>query len=401
VVFNLVSGLISIGSDICPVRAESKDVTLVGLDSNRKSASEDGCLQMHPLTVARVDACPICHGPTTNSRVFAVVNGWRYVECQACALIFLDPRPTLQTLRAYYNGMYDYSQQMYRESVERQHGWLLGLIETYCRPPGRLLEVGCSYGYFLAAARRRGWSVEGIELNDRAASFARDQLGVPVVGQTLPDAREKLTVSYDAIVAWHVIEHLTDPREFLEHIWAVLRGGGILLLRTPNINSAVARFAGTEWEWLTPPDHVHLFCIQSLSSLLRFTGFKVLLAQTARGNASNIWFEIMRSWAKLVMFPASPAESPGFTAYPKRFANRPWYRAIRRAIESGSKPLDLLVSPCLARFGKEAELLVVAKKMPDEVLAEPENKLRNSSSQTALGTGDCGRYKLRQNSSHL
>jgi SAM-dependent methyltransferase len=319
---------------------------------------------MDACIVTLVEQCPLCQRPTSGSRPFAVVHGWHYIKCGECSLVFLNPRPTPETLSAYYNQVYDYDPHVYRESVEEQKGWLLGLIERFWpAPAGRLLEIGCSYGFFLDAARREGWDVQGIELSDRAASFARKELGLSVLRATVSELYEDQPLPYDAIVAWHVIEHLTDPRKFLEEIAAMVRPGGILALRTPNIESAVAKLAGKAWEWMSPPDHIYLFSAHTLCCMLRACGFEILLVETRRGNASNTWFETLRSRYALTMLTEPLGEGPMISAHqPRRFASRPWYRAARSVIEVGSKPLDWFISPWLARFGREAELVVVAKK---------------------------------------
>jgi 2-polyprenyl-3-methyl-5-hydroxy-6-metoxy-1,4-benzoquinol methylase len=322
---------------------------------------------MEALTLAVVEQCPVCRRSTDSARTFVAANGWQYVKCEGCSLVFLNPRPTRETLSAYYNEVYDYDPQVYRDSVAEQKGWLLGLIERFWpAPAGRLLEIGCSYGFFLDAARRKGWHVEGVELSDRAASFARKELGLSIAGRTVSHVREGHPVPFDAVVAWHVIEHLADPRQFLEEIAGLLRPGGILALRTPNIDSAVAKLSGRAWEWLSPPDHIYLFSARTLSCLLRACGFEVLLLETRRGNASSIWFETLRSRCVVMMLANSSEQAPVTSARPRRFANRPWYRAARSLIEAGSKPLDWFVSPWLARVGMEAELVVVAKKSIQE-----------------------------------
>jgi SAM-dependent methyltransferase len=320
---------------------------------------------MDECTSILVERCPLCQTSTNSSRPFAVANGWRYVKCAGCSLVFLNPRPTPETLSAYYNEVYDYDPHIYRESVAHQKGWLLGLIEKFRKPlAGRLLEIGCSYGYFLDAARSGGWHVEGIELSDHAATFARKELGLSVIGRTVSDLTEERLVPYDAIVAWHVIEHLADPRKFLEDIAALVRPGGILALRTPNIGSAVARLAGGGWEWLSPPDHIYMFSAQTLSSLLRACGFEILFVETRRGNASNPLYEILRS--RLALLPhakVSQGKLQMTPPRPRRFASQAWYRVARSVIEVASKPLDWLVFPSVARLGREAELIVVVRRV--------------------------------------
>src|SRR5690349_14448245 len=105
---------------------------------------------MRACALTLIEQCPLCRKTTSSSSSFAVVNGWRYIRCGGCSLIFLNPSPTAETLSAYYNEVYSYDPHLYRNSVEKQKGWLLGLIERF-QPArtGRLLEIGCSYGFFL------------------------------------------------------------------------------------------------------------------------------------------------------------------------------------------------------------------------------------------------------------
>ena len=160
---------------------------------------------------------------------------------------------------------------------------------------------------------------------------------------------------------------MTAPRDFTDDIAALLRPGGILVLRTPNINSAVAKLAGARWEWLSPPDHICMFSAQSIGSLLRASGFGVLRMQTAHGNTSNAWYEVLRSWALLALRPKSISGQPKVSlAAPRLFAYRRWHRTTKFVIEMGSKPIDCVVSPPLARLGTEAELVVVARKLDKE-----------------------------------
>lgn len=314
------------------------------------------------LTWTSVEVCPLCGESVSSSRLFATVHGLDYRSCARCSMVFLNPRPTQQALAAYYNDSYVYDRNVYQESVERQKSWLLGLFERFCKPPGRLLEVGCSYGYFLGAARERGWKTEGIEISGKAASFAAQTLGIPVIEQTLSNAREHISSSFDVVVAWHVIEHLTDPREFVEGIRGLLRPGGIVAIRTPNLTSVVAKLAGPRWEWLSPPDHLHMFSPRTLSALLRTCGYQVLLMQTARGNASNMWYEILRARMSSLLIRDQPIDFTNKNGPRlRRFASRLWYRAGKKAIEIGTRPVDLVLSPWLGKLKQEAELVVVAQ----------------------------------------
>ncbi len=312
-----------------------------------------------------VESCMCCGERSDRLQPFATVKGWRYVRCGNCGLVFLDPQPTDAELDLFYNRSYQYDLQRYRNSVAQQGEWL-DLLEKFSGRPGSLLEVGCSYGYFLAAAQKRGWFVEGIELGEGAAAHAQKKLHLEARNGRVADVRKERAACFDAIAAWHVLEHDTAPREFVKTTYELLRPGGILALRVPNLDSTVAKLAGSCWQWLSPPEHVCMYNSQTLSWLLAQCDFEVLEWRTARGNGRNMWFEILRSRAKQAVVTlrngrGGNGESASFHP-PPVFQDRLWYRAIEGVITVGTLPIDWLAGPWMSRQGHEAELAVFARK---------------------------------------
>src|SRR5690606_13897957 len=109
---------------------------------------------------------------------------------------------------------------------------------------GRILEVGCGSGGFLAAIADRGRSIEGVDIALRWLVLARRRLAdrglsVPLVGacaESLPYPDG----SFDAIVADSVLEHIEDPALTLEEWARVVRPGGRLVIWSPNRLSLAA-----------------------------------------------------------------------------------------------------------------------------------------------------------------
>jgi SAM-dependent methyltransferase len=323
-----------------------------------------------------IKTCLFCQATQSDISLFTVVRGWRYLRCKACGLIFLNPMPTEDELSHFYNESYAYDRERYRESVARQGEWLQ-LLGSFRDGRARLLEIGCSYGYFLAAARERGWDVQGIELSERAGRFACQELGLRVITGRVSDCAENLQTPFDVIVAWHVLEHDLEPHRFLHEIFQVLRPGGVLTLRVPNVESAAARLAGAGWQWLSPPEHAFMYSRRTLNTLLSSCGFEILHARTARGNARNLWFEILRARSKALLLLGRKADGRAerFSfAPPAVYENRLWYRVLEETISLGTKPFDWLMSPWLARHGWEAELVVVARKPDSCVFSSPETQ---------------------------
>jgi SAM-dependent methyltransferase len=237
--------------------------------------------------------CTICGHPM---RKLWSRDGYCYFACLECEFVSVTPVPRKEVLKVYYSKEYAVDQEGYRKNVRRHGRGDIGLLEGIKRP-GRMLEVGCSWGFFLQAARNRGWGVCGVELSDAAARWARDRLGLEVFCGTVEESPFAGQAMFDAVVAWHVIEHVQDPMGFLTVLRNCLRPGGLLVLRTPNIASLPARVNGWAWHWVGAPAHLSLFSPGSLRLAVERAGFAVRHAKTRRGDAYNPLFEILRGSA--------------------------------------------------------------------------------------------------------
>jgi len=138
----------------------------------------------------------------------------------------------------------------------------------------RLLEIGVGHGYFLEAARRRGFKVRGLDLSSAAEEFCRARFGFAVLVTSIEDADLPQNV-FDVIAAWHVLEHLADPRAALRKASAWLAPRGMIAVEVPNYESYDARVQGTHWQGWQPRYHRWHFTRQTLARLLQETGFAV------------------------------------------------------------------------------------------------------------------------------
>lgn len=101
---------------------------------------------------------------------------------------------------------------------------------------GKVLEIGCSSGEFLASLQKKGWEVKGLEISKKATQEAIKK-GIDV---TVHDANEKLPIeddSFDVVISGETIEHLFEDVDFLNECYRVLKKDGILIITTPNLTS--------------------------------------------------------------------------------------------------------------------------------------------------------------------
>ena len=141
-------------------------------------------------------------------------------------------------------------------------------------PPGsRVLEVGAGDGRFTSRLVAAGFDASGIEPSEGGARMAGAR-GAPVQRATVEEL-ELEPATLDAVVVWHVLEHLGDPARSLERIAAWLRPGGLILVACPNLASLQARIGGDRWFHQDVPRHLTHFTATGLGLLLGGSGFRI------------------------------------------------------------------------------------------------------------------------------
>ena len=134
--------------------------------------------------------------------------------------------------------------------------------------------------------RNVGWRVHGQDVDPKAVEQARS-LGLDARVGNLADIGLD-DESMDAVILYHVIEHLPDPLAVLTECLRVLKPGGVLALATPNIKSGGHRRFGEAWRDLDPPRHLRLFTTRALGETIRKAGFTAVSVWTTSVHATSI-----------------------------------------------------------------------------------------------------------------
>ncbi|WP_315809181.1 class I SAM-dependent methyltransferase [Pseudomonas sp. C9-3] len=227
--------------------------------------------------------CPLCGSPERRPLYDGPGDGpYAVCACVACGMAFLSPRATEREMLLLYQrdryfaggedeGYSNYSNQ--EVPLRRTFRRLLECMDKGGRTGGRLLEIGCGYGYFLDEAkpyfaRRVGtdYSSEAVANSRRFADFVI-QGGADDVGD-----EEK----FDCIVAIHVVEHVYDPRKFVQSLLEKLNSGGSLILAAPDFGSYWRKLMGNRWPSFKFPEHVQYFSSETLSRLMGECGLEGL-----------------------------------------------------------------------------------------------------------------------------
>ena len=221
--------------------------------------------------------CPACARPTEHRELF-VKNACVILRCTACGLGRAETAnfdPERYYTGDYFSGIHPDGYADYRGTepvLRREFARTVAFIRRY-RPAGRLLEIGCAYGFFLQEARQY-YEVQGLELAQDAVAFCRDR-GLSVQAGAADEAGFAELGRFDVIVLLDVIEHLADPLQTLALCRKHLESGGVIVITTGDFASLHARLAGRNWRLMTPPQHLWYFTPTSIARLSASTGLRM------------------------------------------------------------------------------------------------------------------------------
>lgn len=247
------------------------------------------------LLLAR--ACPTCGGRESRSELEK--DHMTLVCCSGCDLVYVNPAFDEAHYRAVYSSeayqaiMKDLGIASHEYRVARFGAERVEVMGRHVRPPEgsrpRYLDVGCSTGFVVEAARDRGWEGIGIDLNPSAVAFGRCR-GLDLRVVALEEAGF-LDASFDAISLFDVLEHLLEPRATLEACIRLLRSGGILFIYVPNYDSASRLLMGREAHFIWPTHHLNYYTPATITDLMRRASLEVeLLVTEGLDVADYIWY---------------------------------------------------------------------------------------------------------------
>jgi len=242
-------------------------------------------------------------------RVFGVPGRFKIVRCKGCGLIFINPQPDLETLKAYYpKNYYTPNPSHYKE-----YSWLRKkVLETYwgyghrAHSPknmllfkkmvllpfriryrhsipfvegGRLLDIGCGNGTELYKLKCMGWEAYGVEMDIEASERARSK-GLSVFTGDLFEAKYP-DHCFHVVRMSFVLEHLPSPKEVLLEIKRILMPKGRIYISVQNARSLNYWLFRKWWFSLDVPRHLFSFTPKTIQKLLSILDLKI----------NTLWFD--------------------------------------------------------------------------------------------------------------
>ncbi len=292
--------------------------------------------ELTSLSSGGAGACPLCRGSsltpwmTAPDRFHGREKLYSLLQCRSCAAIWLDDPPPQEEMGSHYGPNYD---RLIAASGENSPDTWMKRRATLLKykDHGKILDLGCSSGSFLAALDPQKWELHGVEISPESAERARKRTAAKVVVGDVLDV-DLPRESFDAITCFHVFEHMYQPREILEKVFQWLKPGGIFYTEMPNAGAGEARVYGSYWYPLELPRHLYHFSPKSLRNLTQSVGFEERMLSTFRVtfleyHARYMWNDVL---AKFGVVGRPMAES--------KKASLPW-KVVRKALRMTVFPI--------------------------------------------------------------
>ncbi len=265
--------------------------------------------------------CPVCDSRDTAPH-------WqkgelRLVRCPECGMIYASPIPAGMASGEFYDAAgrdyYLSPAKLESDYADVRFERELRLFRRFCAR-GSVLDVGCSSGAFLFQLNKRwpgDYEILGTDVSGAPLDYAESR-GVPVArgnfleldfegrDEPTPDPSQEGnspscaapllggvrggfsgTEKFDAITFWAVIEHLPEPKRFLDKAHAILKPGGLCFVLVPNFKSLATRLLGARYRYIYP-QHLNYFTAQTLRKLVA-PQFALVQLRTTHFNPIIIW----------------------------------------------------------------------------------------------------------------
>jgi len=230
--------------------------------------------------------CPACSG-NSGTKAFEKYS-FSYITCSTCRTLYMSPRPSPALMADYYQESENYqfwakhifpaSEEVRREKIHRL--WLQR-VQGYCLrynvEQSKLIEVGAGFGTFSSLATEVFAEVIAIEPTPDLAENCRRR-SIMVIEKKIEDITDEVGHA-DVLVSFEVIEHLFEPKQFIEKSVGLIKSGGLLVLSCPNGQGFDISLLGAN-ALAVDAEHVNLFNPASLSRLVESCGFEVLEVNT-------------------------------------------------------------------------------------------------------------------------
>ncbi|MDI6717448.1 MAG: class I SAM-dependent methyltransferase [Patescibacteria group bacterium] len=222
--------------------------------------------------------CPICDSKNIKNVILKEYTGYK---CLNCEVEFVWPQPTKEELSKIYQDGYYKSWGVEGNKNDEVRLMKIATSKKYLKAvkkykeKGKLLDIGCAFGYLLEAAEESGFDIYGVELSRFSSDFAQKKFVSKIFNGELKEAKFPEN-NFDVIVMSDLLEHIPKPVEFLIEVKRIIKKDGVIVIITPDTDSFSRKILRPDNWFHYKLEHLFYYNKKSLSNLLNKFDFSLL-----------------------------------------------------------------------------------------------------------------------------
>jgi SAM-dependent methyltransferase len=188
------------------------------------------------------------------------------------------------------------------------------LVKRFYKTKGKLLDIGCGRGDMLKSFHSKGFDVVGHDISPLSEELCSPLkiLNSDLLNEQIPLNEN----SMDFIFSKSVIEHLSDPENFISESYRILKPGGKIIIMTPS-------WVHNHWgPYFLDYTHVTPFTAPSLSDFLELNNFSNIHVEHFY-QLPVIWklkfMKIICSFIRMTPLPYSPMHKVSWPNFINKF----------------------------------------------------------------------------------
>lgn len=234
--------------------------------------------------------CPVCQSADTQSVFAAVIDytvsheNFEIWHCNICSHRFTANPPAENVIGKYYQSEDYISHSNTQKGLVNRiyhivRNYMLGqkrnmIQHVTGKKTGKLLDIGCGTGAFLATMKAANWEVIGLEPDAGARQQVADLHNISV--SPSEELFALAAKQFDVISMWHVMEHVHRLDKYAQQIHTILKDDGYFVVAVPNYTSGDAQHYQAKWGGYDVPRHLHHFSPASMKFFMEKNGFNIL-----------------------------------------------------------------------------------------------------------------------------
>lgn len=244
---------------------------------------------------SKLISCPLCKSNYNIHEVLFIKDGYTFVRCPKCEMIFTNPQVDSSLLGELYGHSKANDIWVEIQESQKEQGWKkayyienIELIKKFkTKKQMKLLDIGCSSGYFLQVLKEHNKDIvgEGIELSSKAYEYAKNKK-LNIYNCFLSELNNK--IKYDIFTLFGVLEHLPNPFMIFDDIKEKANKNALVLAIVPNAYSLYHMFLQEKSVSFDGRNHLLYFSEKTLKEIFERSDFEILHLDTVLSGIENI-----------------------------------------------------------------------------------------------------------------